>query len=241
MAWHDFGRHHSRRGKIDVVLWGSPGCGRPGADGQGSKLDAEALTRGRRQATPLIQQCDVIFPLPKSVTGTPNETEGMDEISLKEKSRALLLLTQELGAHFYYRTRGPLVALLEEPFLLTHVLRSNFCALALNAASDHGNSFAILPRGQLILSLDRESFQAMGLPGEAAPLQPLYTGKRLGARCDRYVLAIDLSAKSFRPGKPLRERVLSALARGRLPDADMAVCWWEDDSGYGNRAQGGTA
>ncbi|CAN0550358.1 unnamed protein product, partial [Ectocarpus sp. 8 AP-2014] len=73
---------------------------------------------------------------------------------------------------FYYRARGPLSVLLREPFLGSYVLKGGFSALALNAPSDHGNSFAILPGGVLVLSLDRESFQTLGLPGEAAPTRP---------------------------------------------------------------------
>lgn len=58
--------------------------------------------------------------------------------------------------------RGPLSGLLKKPFLTSFVLKANFCALALNAPSDQGNSFAILPGGVLVLSLDRESFQVSG-------------------------------------------------------------------------------
>lgn len=49
--------------------------------------------------------------------------------------------------------------LLREPFLSSCVLKGSFSALALNAPSDQGNTFAILPGGVLVLSLDRESFQ----------------------------------------------------------------------------------
>ncbi|CAM9450792.1 unnamed protein product [Choristocarpus tenellus] len=250
MAWHDFGSHHTQSSKVDVVLWGIPDCSL--AIGIGGKLDVEELTRDRRRTTPLIQQCDVIFPLLESDTVTGSRVEETDEHRSKEESNALLVLKRNLREYFYYRVRGGLASLLEENFLRSHVLSSCFCAVALNAASDHGNSFAILPRGRLILFLDRESFQAMGLPGEAAPSRPRGTSKYTGGgpdrgdsrgwsskrACNRYLSIIDLSAKSFRPGKPLRERVLSCLAQGRVPDADMAVCWWEDDQD-GDMTRGG--
>lgn len=66
---------------------------------------------------------------------------------------------KNLGGNFYYRARGPMSDLLKQPFLGSCVLTANFCALALNTPSDQGNSFAILPGGILVLSLERESFQ----------------------------------------------------------------------------------
>lgn len=79
-------------------------------------------------------------------------------------------VAERLGASFYYRVRGPLSALLKEPFLGSCVLNGSFSALALNAPSDQGNSFAILPGGTLVLSLDRESFQVCAFAG----LLPFY-------------------------------------------------------------------
>ena len=75
------------------------------------------------------------------------------------QTRAEAFVARTLGKAFYYRARGPLSSLLREPFLSSCVLKGGFSALALNAPSDQGNSFAILPSGVLVLSLDRESFQ----------------------------------------------------------------------------------
>lgn len=74
--------------------------------------------------------------------------------------RAKDFVSRSLGEAFYYRARGRLSTLLSEPFLGSCVLKGGFSALALNAPSDQGNSFAVLPGGMLVLSLDRESFQA---------------------------------------------------------------------------------
>lgn len=67
--WQKFPSHHSERGAVTAVVWGSPGIQGP----RGAKdpsvafdtLNAEELTRGRRAETPFIQQCDLIFPLPE--------------------------------------------------------------------------------------------------------------------------------------------------------------------------------
>lgn len=89
----------------------------------------------------------------------------------EEERRARAFVVRTLGTAFYYRARGPLSALLREPFLGSCVLTGGFSALALNAPSDQGNSFAILPGGVLVLSLDRESFQARNDDLEAVPVK----------------------------------------------------------------------
>ncbi|CBN77262.1 conserved unknown protein [Ectocarpus siliculosus] len=247
--WQDFSAHNTQRGDVTAVVWGAPGS--PPATGESTgtvrpssaagSVDAEALTRGRRADTPFVQQCDLVFPLPdqdgESDGHDHGDTQEKQQKQLEMEKRAKAFVVRALGKTFYYRARGPLSALLREPFLRSYVLKRGFSALALNAPSDHGNSFAILPGGVLALSLDRESFQTLGLPGEAAPTRPNGKGKRAGAGAgstggsvgvlgggaggpDRYVSAVDLSAKSFRPGKPLHDRVLSCLSSCRWGNGD---------------------
>eukprot|EP00903_Cladosiphon_okamuranus_P015557 g14362.t1 len=225
-------------------------------------VDAESLTRGRRSENPFVQQCDLVFPLPdgESPAGGARALEEQEEA----ERRAEAFVVRTLGEAFYYRARGPLSALVREPFLSSCVLNGGFSALALNAPSDQGNSFAILPGGVLVISLDRESFQTLGLPGEAAPTRPKGKSKRAGAGAgstggsvgvlgggaggtDRYVSAFDLSSKAFRPGKPLHDRVLSCLcgAPGSGVDdeqgvaADVVVCSWAEAGVDGGDLQAG--
>lgn len=90
----------------------------------------------------------------------PPHLPGLPALGQEEK-QIEVFVRKQLGEHcFYYRARGPLSALLTQPLLGTCVLQGNFCALAVNAPSDQGNSWAILPGGTLVLSLDRETFQA---------------------------------------------------------------------------------
>ncbi|CAM9510281.1 unnamed protein product [Ectocarpus sp. 12 AP-2014] len=248
--WQNFPAHNTQRGDVTAVVWGAPGATPatgastttvPASSAEGT-VDAEALTRGRRADTPFVQQCDLVFPLPdqdgESDGHDHGDTQEKQQKQLEMEKRAKAFVVRALGTTFYYRARGPLSVLLREPFLGSYVLKGGFSALALNAPSDHGNSFAILPGGVLVLSIDRESFQAsmsgspFCLPGEAAPTRPNGKGKRAGAGAgstggsmgvlggsaggpDRYVSAVDLSAKSFRPGKPLHDRVLSCLSSCR--------------------------
>lgn len=123
-------------------------------------------------AWPLPGCCTPAWTLAQSAPDTPmsspptlrNEMFPTTQEQLEMEKRAKAFVVRALGKMFYYRARGHLSALLREPFLGSYVLRGGFSALALNAPSDHGNSFAILPSGVLVLSLDRESFQAR-MPG----------------------------------------------------------------------------
>lgn len=89
----------------------------------------------------------------------------MSFLPRQAERQAEAFVTQALGSSFYYRVGGRLSDLLREPFLSSYVLKGSFSALALNAPSDQGNSFAILPGGVLALSLDRESFQVRARAG----------------------------------------------------------------------------
>lgn len=72
--WQDFSAHNTQRGDVTAVVWGAPGAP-PAKAGESTgtavspssaagAVDAEALTRGRRADAPLVQQCDLVFPLP---------------------------------------------------------------------------------------------------------------------------------------------------------------------------------
>lgn len=123
--WHEYSAHHIQRGDVTAVVWGAPGERPPtsldsgennapplpptptaaaasaghGADHSRSRwrVDSEALTRGRRDATPFVQQCDLIFPLPnprhvRNDGGGDGDTsrgsQGCDGIAYEEKQVA---------------------------------------------------------------------------------------------------------------------------------------------------------
>lgn len=85
--WRDFSAHHTQRGDVTGVVWGDPGL-RPSlsrenetSENTAEVVDSEELTRGRRGATPFVQQCDLIFLLPGSHSGVggDGEIEGESE------------------------------------------------------------------------------------------------------------------------------------------------------------------
>ncbi|KAG5191212.1 ribonuclease P [Tribonema minus] len=91
-----------------------------------------------------------------------------------------------------------------------------------------GATFAVLPGGKLVYSLDREAFQTLGLPAKA--VRPASTSRRPGGdKPRRYFGSADLHSKSFRPGKPLHDRLVQCLAKGAR--AETMLVW--DGGGAG--------
>lgn len=52
------------------------------------KCDAEELTRGRRAETPLVQQCDLIFPIPPTNGSDYEQQRQVGEDEEKYTDRA---------------------------------------------------------------------------------------------------------------------------------------------------------
>lgn len=105
-----FSAHHAQRGDATAVVWGAPGA-RPtaenqsavtaaatqecGAPSRGWRVDAEKLTRRRRAATPFVQQCDLVFPLPVEVDGSGTSNDGsICGEDRREQSKVRGLLTE---------------------------------------------------------------------------------------------------------------------------------------------------
>lgn len=109
----------------------------------------------------------------------------------------------------YYLVRDlPVYHLLEETFLESLVKKGNFYALSYNTNIDEENAIALLSSGQLILSLDKDTYEQLGLEGRPS----LYNHKK----AMRFVVTLDLTDKSLTPGTKRYQRVLSSL-KDRLP------------------------
>lgn len=102
----------------------------------------------------------------------------------------------------------PVYELLGETFLESLVKKGNFYALSYNTKIDEENSIALLSSGQLILSLDKDTYEQLGLEG----CPSLYNHRK----AMRFVVTLDLTDKSLTPGTKRYQRVLSSL-KDRLP------------------------
>eukprot|EP01102_Stenamoeba_stenopodia_P019256 TRINITY_DN7222_c0_g3_i1.p1 TRINITY_DN7222_c0_g3~~TRINITY_DN7222_c0_g3_i1.p1 ORF type:complete len:331 (+),score=82.17 TRINITY_DN7222_c0_g3_i1:1045-2037(+) len=67
-----------------------------------------------------------------------------------------------------------------------------------NAPIDRGNSIAIIPTGKMVLSVDKDTYEQLGLVGKKS---------RFGKKGQRYVIVLDLLSKQMKPGEKLYERV----------------------------------
>ncbi|XP_012683404.2 ribonuclease P protein subunit p40 isoform X2 [Clupea harengus] len=104
----------------------------------------------------------------------------------------------------YYRVRDlPIYKLLEEEFLEKVVKKGQFYALSYNTRIDEDNTIAFLPSGQLILSVDKDTYEQLGLEGK--PSQ--YKHRKVL----RYVVTIDLTDKLMSPGAKRYQRLITSL------------------------------
>jgi len=140
-------------------------------------------------------------------------------------------ITERLARHFSYCVRGPLSALLSPEFLTAHV-RSHHLFSAVSCSSGGGGSvatcaFALLPSGLLVLALDKDTYQQLGLEGSHAPFAGRgvsSSGGGCGAGVSRRYVRIDLAAASFAPGHALYDRVLWCLSPARVTDVSFLAC-----------------
>ncbi|KAJ8277022.1 hypothetical protein GJAV_G00070590 [Gymnothorax javanicus] len=104
----------------------------------------------------------------------------------------------------YYLVKNlPVYKLLEEEFLEKVVKKGGLYALSHQTKIDQDNTFALLPSGQVILSVDKDTYEQLGLEGKPSRYnhkQPM-----------RYVVTLDMTDKSLAPGGKRYKRVMWAL------------------------------
>ncbi|XP_020623915.1 ribonuclease P protein subunit p40-like [Orbicella faveolata] len=91
----------------------------------------------------------------------------------------------------------PVHAFTEEEFIRTFIKTGQFIALSWETRIDSGNCVAVLPTGVLILSLDKDTYEQLGLTGKPSAFQKKH----------RFIVEVNLAAPYFVPGKKLYERV----------------------------------
>ncbi|KAL0966862.1 hypothetical protein UPYG_G00301110 [Umbra pygmaea] len=102
----------------------------------------------------------------------------------------------------------PVYEFLDKDFLENVVWNGALYALSYKTSIDQDNTIALLPSSHLILSVDKDTYEQLGLEGKPSQYnhkQPM-----------RYVVTIDLTEKSMAPGGKRYQRVLSSL-KERVP------------------------
>ncbi|KAM3604454.1 uncharacterized protein V6R79_011206 [Siganus canaliculatus] len=108
---------------------------------------------------------------------------------------------------FYLIRNLPIYELLDKDFLETAVYQGLVSGLSFRTRIDEDNCVALTPNGHLVLSLDKDSFELLGVEGKPS---------RFNHRTNsRFVVSVDLTQSNMAPGEHRYQRLLSGL-RARL-------------------------
>ncbi|XP_041804275.1 ribonuclease P protein subunit p40 [Chelmon rostratus] len=108
---------------------------------------------------------------------------------------------------FYLIRELPIYELLNKHFLETAVYQGSVYGVSYRTRIDEDNCVALMPNGHLCLSLDKDSFELLGVEGKPS---------RFNHRTNcRFVVSVDLTDSSMAPGGRGHQRLLTGL-RSRL-------------------------
>ncbi|XP_066043669.1 ribonuclease P protein subunit p40 isoform X1 [Chamaea fasciata] len=127
----------------------------------------------------------------------------------------------------YYLVRNlPVHELVTHEFIDAFVKKGSCYALTYQTKIDQDNTAALLPNGKLILSVDKDTYEELGLQGHPSR----YSGKKVM----RYIITIDLTDGGFHPESKKHNRVLWALKEKKPLEFDFLLAW------YNTGAEGST-
>lgn len=118
----------------------------------------------------------------------------------------------------YYKVEGVNASqLVNKEFIEAFVKKGELSLLSINVKIDIDNVITITPNGLLILSLNIEDFQTLGIEGKLS-----YFDRN---KQTRYVVEINLNEETFTPGKKNYERVRSCLENNLKQKFDVILSW----------------
>ncbi|KAK0138300.1 Ribonuclease P protein subunit p40 [Merluccius polli] len=107
----------------------------------------------------------------------------------------------------------PLARLLEEDFIDQAVHKGSTYGLSYRTRIDEDNCYALLPNGKLVLSVDKDTYEVLGLEGETIAVP---------AQASR-AIRVDLKDKTMSPGGRGHQRVLKALTEHTPLSCDLLL------------------
>ncbi|OCT76395.1 hypothetical protein XELAEV_18031595mg [Xenopus laevis] len=118
----------------------------------------------------------------------------------------------------YYLVRNlSLHEFVKEDFINTFVKKGAFYALTYRTRIDQDNSAAVLPTGKLILSVDKDTYEELGLQGKPS----LYSGKNPL----RHIIQVDLTEEGLASGGKKFQRVNWAFTEKKPLKFDFLLAW----------------
>ncbi|XP_055615468.1 ribonuclease P protein subunit p40-like isoform X2 [Toxorhynchites rutilus septentrionalis] len=131
------------------------------------------------------------------------------------KSIPVELETALADSDHYLLRNISLQAFVARSFIEAFVKRGTFCAVSFRTKLDTDDCVAITPGGILVLHLNKETYQTLGLEGRVSEF-----GRK---RNSKYVISIDL--KTLQPETRQYARVRECLIRETLGRFDLAITW----------------
>ncbi|KAI3374715.1 hypothetical protein L3Q82_021030 [Scortum barcoo] len=118
-------------------------------------------------------------------------------------------------SNFYLIRKLPIFELLDKHFLETAVYKGYVYGLSHRTRIDEDNCIALMPNGHLSLSLDKDSFEVLGVEGKPS---------RFNHRTNcRFVVSVDLTDSSMAPGGRGYQRLLTGLKSRLRLKADFLL------------------
>jgi len=139
----------------------------------------------------------------------------MEILKEKQDKNSENKLEQEI---FYYSIGGPLSKLIEAEFVEKLFSNGRFYAVSTVAIDASPLSFAIIPTGKLIMTVDKNTYEQLGLEGVPSSFY---------SKHQYFDILIDLFSPNYKPEKKFYARVQWCL-KGRIPDVDCYCCYIKD-------------
>eukprot|EP01130_Rhizamoeba_saxonica_P001688 TRINITY_DN11556_c0_g1_i1.p1 TRINITY_DN11556_c0_g1~~TRINITY_DN11556_c0_g1_i1.p1 ORF type:complete len:366 (+),score=63.14 TRINITY_DN11556_c0_g1_i1:14-1111(+) len=129
----------------------------------------------------------------------------------------------ELPPQWFFLVHIELHQLLEPTFIEQYIHNGNLVAISMDGHIDSDNVVAIANK-QLYFSMNKDTYQRFGIQARKSKFR---TG------VERWVSTIDLSAKSFVPGKKLYDRLQWCL-QDRATSTKMLIMWTNNEGNCGD-------
>lgn len=131
-------------------------------------------------------------------------------------------LLKDISAQQVYLVKNlPLSRLINIEFIEAFVKRGDMYMISEGTQIDTETCVALIPTGELILNVERDTYEKMGLEGKPS----LFNGKRRR----KYVVTIDLTAPHFKPEKKNYQRVLRSFTEFLDLHFDFLITWVPND------------
>nr|XP_028593652.1 ribonuclease P protein subunit p40 [Podarcis muralis]XP_028593653.1 ribonuclease P protein subunit p40 [Podarcis muralis] len=134
---------------------------------------------------------------------------------------ALKNTVADIGQYYLVKNLS-LYELVTQEFINTFVKKGSCYALTYKTRIDQDNTAALLPTGKLIISVDKDTYEELGLQGRPS----LYSGKKPM----RYIITVDLTDSTFSPDSKKYNRVIWALKEKMPLEFDFLMAWHQTGS-----------